>query len=61
MELSFVFAKLIDCSFFLRLLNMLAEAILKHNEMATTSLSEGIFTSYADVRSTSLEEKIKKD
>lgn len=52
----------------LRMLNMLAEAILKHTRLDTISsptttslsLSEGIFSSYADVRSTSLEEKIKK-
>ena len=41
----------------LRLINMLAEAILNVN---TTNASDSIFSSYADVRSTSLEEKIRK-
>ncbi|QDZ22767.1 subunit Exo70 of exocyst complex [Chloropicon primus] len=44
----------------LRLLNMLAGTILMHRVDHTRSVSESLFTSYADVRSTSMKEKIGK-
>ena len=44
----------------LRLLNMLAEAILQHRVDSSRNVAESIFSSYADVRATSMSEKINK-